>query len=100
MKLKYDQLLSNFAFNCNLRHYNAVAQTRLDILATTAPAAIGGASGAAGAATTPDLGGEEGEVMVFYPTAGAYTIMFPAQLSLTRASLSYEVDTFSGFYLD
>ena len=21
MKLKYDQLLSNFAFNCNLRHY-------------------------------------------------------------------------------
>ena len=21
MKLKYDKLLSNFAFNCNLRHY-------------------------------------------------------------------------------
>ena len=22
MKVKYDQLLSNFAFNCNLRHYS------------------------------------------------------------------------------
>ena len=22
MKLKHDKLLSNFAFNCNLRHYN------------------------------------------------------------------------------
>ena len=24
MKLKYEKLLSNFAFNCNLRHYNKV----------------------------------------------------------------------------
>ena len=24
MKLKYDKLLSNFAFNCNLRHHTAV----------------------------------------------------------------------------
>ena len=24
MKLKYDELLSNFAFNCNLRHYTVV----------------------------------------------------------------------------
>ena len=26
MKLKYDQLLSNFGFNCNLRHYTAVQE--------------------------------------------------------------------------
>ena len=25
MKLKYDKLLSNFAFNCNLRHYTKAA---------------------------------------------------------------------------
>jgi len=29
LKLKYDELLSNFAFNCKLRHYMLVAgQTR------------------------------------------------------------------------
>ena len=27
MKLKHDKLLSNFAFNCNLRHYNTVIGT-------------------------------------------------------------------------
>ena len=28
MKLKYDKLLSNFAFNCNLRHYNMVCRSK------------------------------------------------------------------------
>ena len=27
MKLKYDELLSNMAFNCNLRHYTKVKQS-------------------------------------------------------------------------
>ena len=37
MNLTYDRLLSNFAFNCNLRHYTAAVDA-----AAAAAAAVGG----------------------------------------------------------
>ena len=32
MKLKYDRLLSNFAFNCKLRHYTEVIRPELPLM--------------------------------------------------------------------
>jgi hypothetical protein len=40
LKLKYDDLLSNFAFNCNLRHYSMDATMKLGIMVRNAPACV------------------------------------------------------------
>ena len=89
MKLKYDKLLSNFAFNCNLRHYNMEPDTS-PFGTGSGSTGVGGGGGGGG-------GGSSSSMSMFagltspsstYATSGGWTDGWTNTIAAAGASVA------------